>query len=91
VDNWRKGSPSGEGKKAGTEEHKQNLRAALSNVLNKQSSVAVGKVASGERVVGAESAKRTSEPEATLPKASLPHNNHNEVPEDVLRNILDSK
>jgi len=72
-------------KKAGTEEHKQNLRAALSNVLNKQPQ-AEGKVPAGERVVGA---KRTSEPAGTLPKANTPSSKQ-EVPEDVLRNILES-
>jgi len=75
-------------KKAGTEEHKQNLRAALSDVLKKQPVPAGGKTDSGERVVGA---LRTSEPESVLPKANNPQNNHKEVPEDVLRGILDSK
>ena len=53
-------------KKAGTEEHKQNLRAALSNVLKKQ-----------------------PQAEGTLPKANI-SSSKQEVPEDVLRNILES-
>ncbi len=70
-------------KKAGTEEHKQNLRAALSDVLKKQpqTSSAVEKASSAERVVGA---KRTSEAGPAFSKAS-----QNEVPEDVLKSILE--
>ena len=63
-------------------EHEKNLEPIL------QKALAAAEMACGERVV---LAKRTSEPEATLPKASLSQNNRNEVPEDVLRNILDSK
>ena len=83
-------------KKAGTEEHKANLRAALSDVLKRQPSITpvAEKAGSGERVVGA---KRTSEPEhafskTPFPKAESPQNNQakNEVPEEVLRKILDS-
>jgi len=76
-------------KKAGTEEHKQNLRAALSDVLKKHPSQAEGKVPAGESVVGA---KRTNEPAGTLPKALPTQNNQTkEVPENVLRDILDSE
>jgi len=70
-------------KKAGTEEHKQNLRAALSDVLKKQpqTSSAVEKAGSAERVV---KALRTSEAEPAFSKAP-----QNEVPEDVLKSILE--
>jgi hypothetical protein len=77
-------------KKAGTEEHKQNLRAALSDVLKKQPEKAstAGGVHSDSLV---RFAPTTRSPERTPPAATPKVNGSQkqEVPEDVLRNILD--
>lgn len=77
-------------KKAGTEEHKQNLRAALSDVLKKQPEKLAGDAGSGSLVRSEDSAKTTRSPEPASPASSPKAAAKNEVPEEVLRGILDS-
>ncbi len=81
-------------KKAGTEEHKKDLRAALSDVLKKQPEKkhVAGETGSASLVRSADSAKttRSTEPVSPAPAASkAPHHvSKQEVPEDVLRSLL---
>ena len=80
-------------KKAGTEEHKKDLRAALSDVLKKQpeKKFAAGETGSASLVRSADSAKTTRSTEPVSPAApKAPHHvPKQEVPEDVLRSLLD--